>query len=157
MHVWLAGPADAEPVTELLAGFRDWWGRSEPATNSIRGSVERLLVDEATDFLLAAAAEGDPAAGVCQLRYRHSVWREADDCLLEDLFVRDGARRAGLGAALVAAALDRAWSRGCRRIVLDANEANAAAIELYTRFGFTAWSDPPGGNNLSMRVDRPGG
>jgi ribosomal protein S18 acetylase RimI-like enzyme len=51
----------------------------------------------------------------------------------------------------VEASFDRARERGCARIELDANEANAAAVELYRSLGFESWSDPPGGNNLLMR------
>jgi ribosomal protein S18 acetylase RimI-like enzyme len=65
------------------------------------------------------------------------VWTAAPDCWLEDLFVAEPARRSGLGAALVEAAIERARERGCRRVELDTNEDNAAALALYHRFGFS--------------------
>jgi ribosomal protein S18 acetylase RimI-like enzyme len=143
--VWLAGPEEAETVAGLIREFRDWYGRNHPNDESVAASVQRLLGDADTDFLLAAGAEGEPAAGICALRYRHSVWMGADDCWLEDLFVRRGAQGRGLGAALVQAALDRAAARGCRRVELDVDEGNAAARALYRRLGFTehAKTDPP--------------
>ncbi|HWH45388.1 MAG TPA: GNAT family N-acetyltransferase [Thermoleophilaceae bacterium] len=95
-------------------------------------SVERLLGDPDTDFLLV----GEPAAGVCQLRYRHSVWTGTDDCWLEDLFIEDAARGEGLGAALVDAAIARAAERGAARIGLDVADANATARALYESRGF---------------------
>jgi ribosomal protein S18 acetylase RimI-like enzyme len=58
--------------------------------------------------------------------------------------VREGARRAGLGRALVQAAVDRARDRGCRRIELDVNEDNAAALALYQSCGVTLEPKPPG-------------
>ena len=66
----------------------------------------------------------------------------AEDCWLEDLFVLADARGAGLGAALVELALGRARERGCRRVELDTNECNDAALALYARFGFTARASP---------------
>ena len=143
--VWLAGPDDAEVVAELIREFRDWYGRNRPSDESVAASVRRLLADPDTDFLLVAEAEGSPPAGVCGLRYRHSIWMGADDCWLEDLFVRGGAQGRGLGNALVAAAVDRARERGCRRVELDVDEGNAAARALYERLGFTehAKTDPP--------------
>ena len=61
---------------------------------------------------------------MCQIRFRWSVWKTAEDCWLEDLYVREAARRGGLGRALVEAAVARAQARGCRRIELDVNEDN---------------------------------
>ncbi|HYU61748.1 MAG TPA: GNAT family N-acetyltransferase [Solirubrobacterales bacterium] len=143
-RVWLAGEADAEAVWRLLAEFRDWMAKAEPIDDSIRATVEALVRDEATDFLLVEPHDGDGAAGVCQLRFRLSVWTAAPDCWLEDLYVEQGARRAGLGAALGRAAIERARTRGCRRIELDVNEDNAAALALYRELGFSIEPKPPG-------------
>jgi ribosomal protein S18 acetylase RimI-like enzyme len=65
--------------------------------------------------------------------------------------VEESARGAGLGRELIQAAFERARERGCRRMELDVNEANAGALRLYESLGFEAWSDPPGGRNLLMR------
>jgi len=147
--VRLAHTADAPAVASLIGEFRDWWGFEAPSDESLARSVALLIGHDSTDFLLAESSGGP--AGVCQLRYRFGLWLEAEDCLLEDLFVRERARGAGLGRALVEAALDRARERGCRRIELDVNEANPAARALYESLGFSAWADPPGGNALFMR------
>jgi ribosomal protein S18 acetylase RimI-like enzyme len=136
-RVWLARDEDAHAVASLIAGFRDWWGHDSPADAQIRATVRRLVGDPATEFLLGAPEGEREAAGVCQLRYRLSVWTAAPDCWLEDLFVDEAARRSGLGAALVEAALERARERGCRRVELDTNETNEAAVALYHRFGFS--------------------
>jgi GNAT superfamily N-acetyltransferase len=143
--VWLADPAEAELVAGLLAGFRDWYGRDTPTDGSILASVRELIGSPDTEFLLGAPEPGAPPAGVVQLRFRHSVWMEAEDCWLEDLFVHRDARNAGLGGALVELALQRARARGCRRVELDTSEANDAALRLYHRFGFSesAKSTPP--------------
>jgi GNAT superfamily N-acetyltransferase len=145
-RVWVADVSEAETVARLLVGFRDLYGRDWPSENSFLASVETIMETRSADYLLGAADDDSPPAGVCVLRYRHSVWMAADDCWLEDLFVEEPARGAGLGAALMEAALERARERGCRRVELDANERNAAAIALYRRFGFSEHSkgDPEG-------------
>ena len=89
---------------------------------------------------------------MAQLRYRYSVWTAADDCWLEDLWVREDARRVGLGAAMVEEACRRAAERGCRRIELDVSEANAGALALYERLGF-ATGKLPGGRDLFMQKE----
>jgi ribosomal protein S18 acetylase RimI-like enzyme len=135
-HIWLAEPHEAEIVAELLVEFRDHIGRDWPSANAFHAGVERMLERGEADFLLAAPAEGEPAAAVCQLRFGFNLWRAGFECVLEDLFVQPGTRRAGLGAALVQAALERARERNCRWIELDTLEDNAPAIALYERFGF---------------------
>ena len=136
-RVWLAESQEAESVAALMAGFRDHMGKDQPGDEEIRATVDVLLEDPATEFLLAAPAGEDTAAGVCQLRYRLAIWTGADDCWLEDLFVDGRVRRAGLGRALVAAAFERARARGCRRIDLDVDEDNTRALALYREMGFS--------------------
>jgi ribosomal protein S18 acetylase RimI-like enzyme len=145
--VRLATPKDASDVARLMIGFRNWWQRDEPDDAAFEAGVGRLLSDPNTEFLLG----GNPAAGVCQLRYRFAVWTGSEDCSLEDIFVEESARGSGLGRALAEAALARARERGCARVELDVNEANPAALALYESLGFESWSDPPGGRNLLMR------
>jgi ribosomal protein S18 acetylase RimI-like enzyme len=138
-----ASSDDLEDVVRLIADFRDWWGKTEPSADVIRPVVERLLGDASTEYLLAFDNSG-AAVGVCQLRYRLSVWTGAYDCWLEDLFVADGARGGGHGRALVEAAFEAARQRGCRRIELDVNEQNVGALRFYESLGFSTEPKPPG-------------
>lgn len=135
-RVWLADPSEAETVARLLVAFRDHMGRDWPSDNAFLAGVERLIEDPSTEYLLGAPDDDSPPAGVCQLRFRWGVWWAATDCLLEDLYVAEHARGSGLGRALVALALDRARERGCRRVELDAERDNAAAVGLYAAMGF---------------------
>jgi GNAT superfamily N-acetyltransferase len=130
-RVRLAGPDDAEALVRLLGEFRTrFMGRSEPDDEELLASVEQLIRDSNTEYLLAEDA------GVAQLRFRHNLWTSAGDCWLEDLYVRDEARRQGLGAALLEASIERALARGCARIELDTQEGYREAMSLYERFGF---------------------
>jgi GNAT superfamily N-acetyltransferase len=153
-RVWVARDDQADAVAGLLAGFRDWWGYGAPDDEAIRRTVRELVGDARTDFLLAAAHRDAKPAGVCQLRYRLSVWTGVEDCWLEDLFVRSDAQRAGLGRALVEAAVDRARARGCRRMELDVNERNSGALDFYRALDFTTEPKPPGRTLfLARRID----
>ena len=68
--------------------------------------------------------------------------------------MRDEARRGGLGRALVDGAVERARARGCRRIELDVNEENSAALDFYRSMGFTSEPKPPGRTLfLARRLD----
>lgn len=138
-----AGPDDLEAVTGLIAEFRDWWGKTEPAVEVIREVTSQLLDHDHTEFLLAFD-DGGKAVGLCQLRYRLSVWTAAEDCWLEDLFMTESARGGGHGRQLVEAAFESARARGCRRIELDVNEQNTGALRFYESLGFSSEPKPPG-------------
>jgi GNAT superfamily N-acetyltransferase len=131
-RAWVAGPDEAGLAAALMAQFRDHLGSTEPSDASVLRSVQRIIAEPDSEFLLA----GDGPAAVLQLRFRWSVWKDAPDAWIEDLFVRADARRAGLGDALVRLAFERARARGARRIELDCFEDNAPALALYERNGF---------------------
>ncbi len=141
---WTAGLEDAPVVAGLIGEFRDWWGNSEPADADVLPSVRRIMQGGDGEFLLGVSSAGGEPTGVAQVRFRWSVWKTAEDCWLEDLYVQEHARRDGLGHALVEAAVARARERGCRRIELDVNEDNEAALALYRACGFTLEPKPPG-------------
>ena len=141
---WTAAPEEAPAVARLLCEFRDWWGGSEPPEDQMLASVRRIMAGGDGEYLLGAAAPGEEPRGVCQIRFRWCVWKSAEDCWLEDLYVQEEARRGGLGRALVEAAVERARLRGCRRIDLDVNEDNRPAQALYAACGFSFEPKPPG-------------
>jgi ribosomal protein S18 acetylase RimI-like enzyme len=149
-RAWVAQADDAETVAALLVEFRDHVGSGWPSDNAFLASVERLLEDRDTEFLLGSRDDDSAPAGVLQLRFRFSVWRAAPDAWLEDLFVRADARRTGVGDALLVLAIERAGVRGARRIELDTNEDNAAARALYERHGFSTHSKGGSGRDLLL-------
>ena len=61
----------------------------------------------------------------------------ADEAEILTLGVAPQARRGGLGAALLDAALDTARAAGCETLFLEVSAANAPAAALYQRAGFT--------------------
>lgn len=149
-RAWLAQPEEAEAVAGLLVEFRNHLGHDWPSDNAFLASVERLLEDADAEFLLAARDDDSPPAGVLQLRFRFSVWKAAPDAWIEDLFVHADARRCGVGEALLELAITRAGARGAKRVELDTNEDNGAALALYERHGFSTRSKGGGGRDLFL-------
>jgi GNAT superfamily N-acetyltransferase len=146
VRVWRAAPDEAPTVAALLGAFRDHLGYDQPDDASLLASVERIIVRDDAEYLLAG---GDEPTGVAQVRYRWSVWWSAEDCWLEDLYVRPQARGSGLGRALVQEVIDRATARGCRRVELDVNSENPTAMALYRSLGFD--TGKTGGQDIFMR------
>ncbi len=132
-----AGFEDSDRVTGLVRAFRDHARQVEPSDADIASSVERLLSDSATDFLLAVSADGD-AVGYTQLRYQYSAWLTGFIAQIEDLFVVSEFRRRGIGLQLLQASAARARERSSRFIWLNTNERNLDAMRLYTAAGFSS-------------------
>jgi GNAT superfamily N-acetyltransferase len=151
VRTWQAQPDEAATVARLLWEFGNWFSGSAPPEEEIHAAVERIMSGGDGEYLLGAPDGGEPQ-GVCQLRFRWSVWKSAEDAWLEDLFVREEARRSGLGRALVEAATERARERGAKRIELDVQQDNAAARALYAACGFLEEPKPPG---PTMFISRP--
>jgi ribosomal protein S18 acetylase RimI-like enzyme len=149
-RAWVAQADEAEAIAGLLVEFRDHNGQDWPSANAFLASVERLLEDRDTEFLLATPDDDSPPAGVLQLRFRFSVGKAAPDAWIEDLFVRERARRCGVADALVTLAIGRALDRGAKRIELDTNEDNAAALALYRLHGFSPRSKGGTGRDLFL-------
>lgn len=92
-----------------------------------------LMLDLPGHFALLADAGGVPA-GFAMGRVA------ADQAEILTLAVRPGARRAGLGRALVQALGDHAAQHGACELFLEVAESNAAAQALYAALG----ADPAG-------------
>jgi ribosomal protein S18 acetylase RimI-like enzyme len=145
--VRVAAPEDAPIVAQLLIDWRDAMDRPWPPDDAIRAGVERLIGRDDAEYLLG----GDGPDGIIQLRYRYGIWLDAEDCHVEDVFVRAEARGSGLGKALVSFAIERARERGCRRLELDTAEENVPALALYRSLGFRSGGDEPGRLAVFMR------
>lgn len=110
-----APDALARALAELhAASFETPWTAS--AFTSLLSQPGMVLEVEADGFALARIA--------------------ADEAEILTLAVRPEARRAGLGARLVRATLERASRLGARRMILEVAEDNTAARVLYDRLGF---------------------
>jgi ribosomal protein S18 acetylase RimI-like enzyme len=133
----LAGTEDRHRVVELVRGFRDHFQQVKPSDADVVSSVERLLADPATDFLLAVSAEAR-ALGYVQLRYQYSLWVNGSIAQIKDLFVVPSFRRHGIGLQPLLAAAARASERSSRFIWLNTNERNLEAIRLHTKAGFSS-------------------
>jgi ribosomal protein S18 acetylase RimI-like enzyme len=88
----------------------------------------------ATLFLARLDTEARPVVGMLTLvTYAIPTGLHA---VVEDVVVDEAARGAGCGAALVAAALERARHAGARHVDLTSRASRVAANRLYVRMGF---------------------
>jgi len=71
------------------------------------------------------------------------AWDVADEVHLLDLVVAEGARRKGIGFALVSTLLEHARGRRARLVLLEVRRSNEAAQALYRRAGFVNQGERP--------------
>ena len=83
--------------------------------------------------LVARDAEGTIVGSLTLALFRVPTGMRA---WIEDVVVDESARGAGAGAALVAAALERAEAAGARTVDLTSRPSREAANRLYQRLGF---------------------
>ncbi|HEY4146953.1 GNAT family N-acetyltransferase [Pinirhizobacter sp.] len=120
-HVWLP----------LWKGYQRFYevDIQEPVT---RETWARFL-DPIEPMHAVLAIAGNRALGLVHWIYHRSTWTTGDDCYLQDLFVSDDARGAGIGRALIEHVYEDARRRGSPRVYWQTHQSNHNAMQLYDR------------------------
>lgn len=142
MAIRLATPADLPALCALLDQLFAQETEFTPDRAAQTRGLTAIIADAQVGEILVAVEEGRVRAMV-NLLYTVSTALGARVALLEDMVVDAGARDAGLGSALLAAAIAHAEGRGCRRITLLTDGDNQAAQRFYRRHGFQGSSMLP--------------
>jgi GNAT superfamily N-acetyltransferase len=137
MLIKRAAVTDLDAVAPLFDAYRQFYGqRSDPAAaRAFLG--ERLRREESVIFF--AVAEGEPgneALGFTQLYPSFSSVSVRRLWILNDLFVRTGVRRDGVGRRLLERAREWAIETDAKGLTLATAVSNAAARALYESCGW---------------------
>jgi GNAT superfamily N-acetyltransferase len=125
--------ADLPVLVPLFDAYRQFYGRTpDPAAAE---SCQRARVSHGQSVLFLAFEGGD-AVGFTQLYPSFSSVSLARTFILNDLFVVPDRRRAGVGSALLGAAVDYARSLGAVRVTLNTDTGNATAQATYEARGW---------------------
>jgi len=129
-----ARPADRAAVSALL--LEQLAEHDAPAgAAAIRRAVATLLGDPALGRVIVAERAGR-LVGVAQLSFGFALEHGGRTAWLDELFVEPASRGAGVGAALLGAALAEARRCGARAVDLEVDARHARAARLYRRAGF---------------------
>lgn len=133
-----AEPGDAAALVELgraVGSEPEGWLISDAGWRPV--SEERRYLKAVRRFphaaVLVAEADGDVVGRLSVARDDHPASKHVADL---GLMVDPGYRRRGIGAALLAAAVEWAGDVGIRKLELHVFPWNEAAIALYEAFGF---------------------
>jgi GNAT superfamily N-acetyltransferase len=120
---------ELEELLPLIAGYQRFYG-AEPDIDRNRAFFSRFIHPSDVGLLLGAwVAEG--LAGFATLYWFFSSTKAADSVLMNDLFVRDEVRGAGVGRALIQSANDEARRRGAAHLEWYTSPDNLTARRLY--------------------------
>lgn len=111
----------------LFRAYLRFYDRSEPQA-LYDHAWDEFVADERVHALVACL-EGE-IVGLAHYLV-HGNTSSADVCYLQDLYTVEGARRRGVGRALIEAVATRARERGCSRLYWMTQEWNEAARRLY--------------------------
>ena len=145
VDIKIATVADLGDLLSLVIAFKEHLQVTSPSKDDIRSTLEILLADPMCEFVMVFDRPSDlgmsksvtPLA-YAHVRYFHSLWSAGLEAQLEDLFVSPETRGRGLGAQLLTFLVEGARQRQCRLIVLNTNENNIAALNLYGQQGFSS-------------------
>jgi ribosomal protein S18 acetylase RimI-like enzyme len=132
MNVRAARPADAEAIGRLLHDFNTEFGDPTPGPAKLAERVRELL--DSGEIAVLVGGAGPDALAV--LNFRPSLWTEALECYLAELYVIPDRRGHGLGRALLDAAVALARDTGADYMCLATSEDDRAARGLYESAGF---------------------
>jgi len=137
LHVRRATEADLGRVVELLLlGALPGAPPKEDPADLAPYRAALAEIEGAGGCVLVAEAGGQ-VIGVCQLVVFRQLQGRGGSCAeLESVHVHPDHRGAGVGRALVGAAVDRARALGCYRVQLTSNAARTDAHRFYERLGF---------------------
>ena len=133
MTVRRAGPEDAAAVGRLLHDFNVEFDEPTPQPHALGERMRELIEGGETAVLLA----GEAPDGLAVLRFRRSMWSEALECSLAELYVVPERRGRGLGRALMEQAIELARREGANYMDLGTSEDDVAARALYESLGFS--------------------
>lgn len=140
-----AGVEDATDIARLLHDFNTEYDDPTPPVPALADRVRELLADEAIAVLLAGEP---PALGLALFRIRPSLWSNAEDVYLEELYVVPEHRGKGYGRALLGTAMEAARQAGAEHFELTTGEEDIEARHLYESCGFTNREGAPDGPRM---------
>ena len=121
------------------ADFNDWlilWNAyltfySTSLPLKISKETWRKLCDDNTSIFGFGAYQNDKLVGIVHAVIHPNTWNDTEVCYLEDLYVAENTRGAGIGRALIQHVYSFADMKNCNRVYWKTQESNTTARKIY--------------------------
>ncbi len=123
--------ADQAAWLPLWQGYLDFYQTEIPAATSAQ-TWQRFL-DPAEPMHAALAWRDGRAVALAHWIFHRSCWTLGDYCYLQDLYVDERLRGAGIGRRMIEHVYAQARATGAARVHWLTQEHNSTAMQLYER------------------------
>lgn len=128
--------AREDDLCGILELYRHLHPTEEAPDPAQAASAWSRLIHSGLTTVIVAEAGGDLAAS-CTLVVVPNLTRGARPyAVIENVVTHAAHRRKGLGQAVLAAALDRAWDAGCYKVLLASGSKQEGTLRFYEAAGF---------------------
>lgn len=132
----IPGSDGLSAAAQLLHDFNLEYGEPAPPPDELAVRLGGLIASGDSTVLLARESGTEVAIGVAMLRFQPSLWSEADEAYLAELYVVPGSRGQGYGRELITGVIRVARERGAGYAFLITSEDDRLAQRLYESAGF---------------------
>jgi GNAT superfamily N-acetyltransferase len=126
--------AEFEALLPLIAAYQRFYQAADIDEERNRAFFRRFLAPSQEGMLLGARREGEVVGYAC-LYWHFSSTKATESVLMNDLFVSEAARGAGVGRALIEASAAVARERGASCLQWSTAPDNTQAQALYDSTG----------------------
>jgi GNAT superfamily N-acetyltransferase len=134
--------ADLPALCELLTALFTQEAEFKPDAQAQRRGLSRILNDPVLGMVVVVRRQGE-VLGMATLLFTVSTALGERVAWLEDVVVKPGHRRSGLGKLLMQGVIEQARWQGCHRLTLLTDAHNEEGRHFYEQHGFTASSMVP--------------
>ncbi|TQR12786.1 GNAT family N-acetyltransferase [Psychrobacillus soli] len=133
MNIYQATINDLDSLVELFDLYRQFYKQASDLKGAREFLEERLMKKESIIFI---AFDDGKAIGFTQLFPSFSSVSMQKSWVLNDLYVKEAARRKGVAEKLINQAIDFAGETSAKGILLETAADNVNAQKLYEKIGF---------------------
>lgn len=138
MHIQQATLHELDSLTELFDLYRGFYKQQSDLEGAKKYLKERLINEESIVFI---AFDGENPVGFAQLYPSFSSLSMKRSWVLNDLYVKETARKKGIAEKLIKQAINLAEETGAKGVLLETGEDNLPARNLYEKIGFVKESN----------------
>jgi GNAT superfamily N-acetyltransferase len=129
MQFSAATEADTDELSAIIGEIEHYYGGSSAPAD--REQIRRALFSTGPAAAVLLARRGDQVLGLASYSLLWPAAGADTSLFLKELYVREGARRGGVGRALMAELRKIATASGCSRIEWTADADNPTALAFY--------------------------